>query len=82
MIKHILLVLACFSIVSVAQNKIINIEVDANKETGDLKPIWAWFAYDEPNYTYMKNGKKLLPPPATFGAWERQRLRARGAAKR
>ena len=23
-------------------------------------PIWAWFGYDEPNYTYMKDGKKLL----------------------
>ena len=25
-----------------------------------MKPIWAWFGYDEPNYTYMKDGKKLL----------------------
>lgn len=22
--------------------------------------MWAWFGYDEPNYTYMKDGKKLL----------------------
>lgn len=36
------------------------IHVDLNKETGDMKPIWAWFGYDEPNYTYMKDGKKLL----------------------
>ncbi len=36
------------------------IDVDLNKETGDMKPIWAWFGYDEPNYTYMKDGKKLL----------------------
>ncbi len=25
-----------------------------------MEPIWAWFGYDEPNYTYMKDGKKLL----------------------
>ncbi|MGO9480890.1 MAG: GH39 family glycosyl hydrolase [Candidatus Kryptoniota bacterium] len=25
-----------------------------------MKYIWAWYGYDEPNYTYMKNGKKLL----------------------
>jgi xylan 1,4-beta-xylosidase len=36
------------------------ITVDLNKETGDMKPVWAWFGYDEPNYTYMKDGKKLL----------------------
>ena len=25
-----------------------------------MKPIWAWFGYDEPNYTYMTDGQKLL----------------------
>jgi xylan 1,4-beta-xylosidase len=23
-------------------------------------PFWAFFGYDEPNYTYMKDGKVLL----------------------
>jgi xylan 1,4-beta-xylosidase len=36
------------------------ISVDLNKEIGDMDPVWAWFGYDEPNYTYMKDGKKLL----------------------
>ena len=36
------------------------IDVDVSKSIGDRKPIWAWFGYDEPNYTYMKDGKKLL----------------------
>ena len=37
------------------------IQVDLTKKTNEpLKPIWAWFGYDEPNYTYMKDGKKLL----------------------
>lgn len=25
-----------------------------------MKPLWAFFGYDEPNYTYMKDGRKLL----------------------
>ncbi len=37
-----------------------NITVNLNKTLGEMKPIWAWFGYDEPNYTYMKDGKKLL----------------------
>lgn len=36
------------------------IQVDLKQEKGPLKPIWAWFGYDEPNYTYMKDGQKLL----------------------
>src|SRR5688572_11640512 len=38
----------------------INIHVDLKKVKGPMTPIWAWFGYDEPNYTYMKDGKKLL----------------------
>ena len=40
--------------------KPVTIQVDLTKEKGPVKPIWAWFGYDEPNYTYMKDGKKLL----------------------
>jgi xylan 1,4-beta-xylosidase len=43
-----------------SQEKTVTIEVDLAKDKGPLKPIWAWFGYDEPNYTYMKDGKKLL----------------------
>ena len=38
----------------------VAIQVDLGKEKGAAKPIWAWFGYDEPNYTYMKDGQKLL----------------------
>ncbi len=38
----------------------VTIRVDAGKRIGPMKPIWAWFGYDEPNYTYMKDGEKLL----------------------
>jgi len=43
-----------------SQNRSVSIQVDATKEKGQMKPIWAWFGYDEPNYTYMEDGKKLL----------------------
>ncbi len=56
-----LLFLITFLVVnSHAQNQTVSINVDLNKEKGPIKPIWAWFGYDEPNYTYMKDGKKLL----------------------
>ncbi|MEO8126626.1 MAG: beta-xylosidase [Bryobacteraceae bacterium] len=38
----------------------VSIQVDAAKKLGPLTPIWSYFGYDEPNYTYMKDGKKLL----------------------
>jgi len=36
------------------------IEVDASKPLGALPRIWTYFGYDEPNFTYSPNGKKLL----------------------
>jgi len=36
------------------------IDINFNKPVGEMYPMWAWFGYDEPNYTYMKDGKKLL----------------------
>lgn len=44
----------------VVSPKPVSIEVDLAVDKGPLRPIWAWFGYDEPNYTYMKDGKKLL----------------------
>jgi xylan 1,4-beta-xylosidase len=38
----------------------VRISVDASRVVGSMKPIWAWFGHDEPNYTYMKDGRKLL----------------------
>src|SRR5258706_1394736 len=38
----------------------VTIQFDAGKNLGPLKPIWSFFGYDEPNYTYMKDGRKLL----------------------
>jgi xylan 1,4-beta-xylosidase len=38
----------------------VNIQVHADQRDGQLQPIWNYFGYDEPNYTYSPNGKKLL----------------------
>jgi xylan 1,4-beta-xylosidase len=44
----------------IASSQTATVNIDLKKELGEMKPIWAWFGYDEPNYTYMKDGKKLL----------------------
>ena len=38
----------------------VSIRVDAAKNRGEMRPVWGYFGYDEPNYTYMKDGQKLL----------------------
>jgi hypothetical protein len=38
----------------------VRINVDAAVKEGPYPPVWAFFGYDEPNYTYMKDGRKLL----------------------
>jgi xylan 1,4-beta-xylosidase len=38
----------------------VTIRVNAASRRGPLPPIWRFFGYDEPNYTYMKHGTKLL----------------------
>ena len=53
-----ILLVILFHFTALSQQATINI--DFKKELGEMKPIWAWFGYDEPNYTYMKDGKKLL----------------------
>jgi xylan 1,4-beta-xylosidase len=42
------------------------ISVDLNRKIGEMSKAWAWFGYDEPNYTYMKDGRKLLTELATL----------------
>ena len=36
------------------------ISVDAAKKKGEMRPVWRFFGADEPNFAYMKDGKKLL----------------------
>ncbi|HET6181853.1 MAG TPA: beta-xylosidase [Candidatus Sulfotelmatobacter sp.] len=37
-----------------------HIQVRADQSAGAIAPIWNFFGYDEPNYTYAPNGKKLI----------------------
>jgi len=46
--------------------KDISIKVHADQPDGPMIPIWSYFGYDEPNYTYSPNGKKLLGELATL----------------
>ncbi len=55
-----LLLIFCLSAEAISQTNPVIIRVDASKRKGPMKPIWNWFGYDEPNYTYMKDGRKLL----------------------
>jgi xylan 1,4-beta-xylosidase len=49
-----------------AAQQSVSIRVDAAARLGPLTPIWSYFGYDEPNYTYMKDGQKLLSELATL----------------
>jgi xylan 1,4-beta-xylosidase len=41
-------------------SKSVTIHVHADQSAGTIRPIWNYFGYDEPNYTYAPNGRKLL----------------------
>ena len=38
----------------------VKIRVDASQVKGPMRPVWRMFGADEPNFAYMKDGKKLL----------------------
>ncbi|GAA3747919.1 beta-xylosidase [Terriglobus aquaticus] len=42
------------------QQEPVAIAVNLAQPTGDYKPIYSWFGYDEGNYTTMRDGKVLL----------------------
>src|SRR5688572_13943478 len=54
----------CLILVGCKNNEIpkadVTLRIDINNKLGPMSPVWAWFGYDEPNYTYMKDGRKLL----------------------
>lgn len=43
-----------------AQEPGVTMRVDASAGQGAFKHVWSYFGYDEPNFTYAENGKKLL----------------------
>jgi xylan 1,4-beta-xylosidase len=46
----------------------VNIQVQVDQSDGPLAPVWNYFGYDEPNYTYAPNGTKLLGELAAANA--------------
>jgi xylan 1,4-beta-xylosidase len=54
--------LLLISVPALAQDspQAVHIQVQANQREASLSPVWNYFGYDEPNYTYAPNGKKLL----------------------
>jgi xylan 1,4-beta-xylosidase len=46
----------------------VNIQAHFDEPDGQLPPVWNYFGYDEPNYTYSPNGKKLLGELAASNA--------------
>jgi len=53
------LALAFIGAPSRAQQEAV-IRIDASGPRERLAPVWDYFGYDEPNYTYAPNGEKLL----------------------
>ena len=60
-IATIVVSLALASWVGLAQTDTsrISIHVDATRRLGPMTTMWAFFGHDEPNYTYMPDGRKL-----------------------
>ena len=56
------------SCVSQQTGESIRIEVHADQPDGGLAPVWNFFGYDEPNYTYAANGQKLLRELGTLSS--------------
>ncbi len=40
--------------------RLVEITVRADQPRGEVRPLWSFFGYDEANYTYAPDGKKLL----------------------
>jgi len=55
----VLLLSASGQIATPAQDQ-VTIRVNAAQKIAPFQPIYAFFGYDEPNYTYTKNGSKLV----------------------
>lgn len=45
-----------------------HITVDAAQTIGPYQPIYGYFGYDEPNYTYMAHGRELITELANLSA--------------
>ena len=63
MLKSLLAAALAFPSILAAQDAAplqVSMHVDVSKPEGKLREIWRFFGADEPNYAYMKHGKKLV----------------------
>jgi xylan 1,4-beta-xylosidase len=58
--RFVALLAAGFMTVAAAGAEPVSIAVDLGRPIGPNKPIYAWFGYDEANYTTLRDGKALL----------------------
>lgn len=54
------IIILALALIPVFAQESVSIRVDAANKLGPMRPVWSFFGYDEPNYTYMKDGRKLL----------------------
>ena len=55
-----LTVMLCLAGTGALAQSPVSIDVNLQKSEGAFPPVYAWFGYDESNYTTMENGKALL----------------------
>ncbi len=58
--RTLLSILLCFWPVAAFSQQAVTIRVDGSAKEGPVSSAWSYFGYDEPNYTYTKNGTKLI----------------------
>jgi xylan 1,4-beta-xylosidase len=60
LVLNLILSSFCYAQVSQSASDVVSIDVNLNASIGELYPMWAYFGYDESNYTYTWEGEKLL----------------------
>ena len=63
-----ILMLSTLTLSPQVSSPVISIEIHADHAVGRFAAVWNFFGYDEPNYTYASNGKKLVGELAKLGS--------------
>src|SRR5579863_4700616 len=58
--RYVNLTSVFFLAITALAQQTVTIRVDASHRGESFKPVWNYFGYDEPNYTYTDNGRKLI----------------------
>src|SRR5262252_4749866 len=67
---HLLIVVTILAVTPfsvLGQERAVRITVRADQPQGPLRPIWRFFGADEPNFAYMKDGRKLIAELGQLG---------------